>query len=130
MPGPPSCGHTSPAPKLADNDHAWKDVAEENVPAVPFRYALKFTRDRQEGALLSVGVTEGECVGVRAAVAPAVRLPLTDGAGVSVVYDAVGKDVFVPSLQCLKTPIFVKSADVLAKIQELVKLGIDPSSLM
>jgi NADPH:quinone reductase len=29
-------------------------------------------------------------------------LALTDGAGVSVVYDAVGKDVFVPSLQCLR----------------------------
>lgn len=30
-------------------------------------------------------------------------LALTGGAGVAVVYDAVGKDVFVPSLQCLKT---------------------------
>jgi NADPH:quinone reductase len=29
-------------------------------------------------------------------------LALTGGAGVSVVYDAVGKDVFVPSLQCLR----------------------------
>ncbi|PLQ00312.1 quinone oxidoreductase family protein [Cupriavidus pauculus] len=29
-------------------------------------------------------------------------LALTQGGGVSVVYDAVGKDVFVPSLQCLK----------------------------
>jgi NADPH:quinone reductase len=29
-------------------------------------------------------------------------LALTDGAGVHVVYDAVGKDVFVPSLQCLR----------------------------
>lgn len=30
-------------------------------------------------------------------------LEITGGAGVAVVYDAVGKDVFVPSLQCLKT---------------------------
>ena len=30
-------------------------------------------------------------------------LELTQGAGVAVVYDAVGKDVFVPSLQCLRT---------------------------
>ena len=30
-------------------------------------------------------------------------LALTGGAGVAVVYDAVGKDVFVPSLQCLRT---------------------------
>jgi len=30
-------------------------------------------------------------------------LELTDGAGVHVVYDAVGKDVFVPSLRCLRT---------------------------
>lgn len=30
-------------------------------------------------------------------------LALTGGEGVSVVYDAVGKDVFVPSLQCLRT---------------------------
>lgn len=30
-------------------------------------------------------------------------LDLTGGAGVSVVYDAVGKDVFVPSLRCLQT---------------------------
>ena len=30
-------------------------------------------------------------------------LELTGGAGVAVVYDAVGKDVFVPSLGCLKT---------------------------
>ena len=30
-------------------------------------------------------------------------LALTDGAGVAVVYDAVGKDVFVPSLRCLRT---------------------------
>ncbi|MDM0034484.1 quinone oxidoreductase [Variovorax sp. J22P271] len=30
-------------------------------------------------------------------------LELTAGAGVAVVYDAVGKDVFVPSLGCLKT---------------------------
>jgi NADPH2:quinone reductase len=29
-------------------------------------------------------------------------LELTGGAGVAVVYDAVGKDVFVPSLQCLR----------------------------
>lgn len=29
-------------------------------------------------------------------------LALTGGAGVAVVYDAVGKDVFVPSLQCLR----------------------------
>lgn len=29
-------------------------------------------------------------------------LELTDGAGVAVVYDAVGKDVFVPSLECLR----------------------------
>jgi NADPH2:quinone reductase len=29
-------------------------------------------------------------------------MALTQGKGVSVVYDAVGKDVFVPSLQCLK----------------------------
>jgi NADPH2:quinone reductase len=29
-------------------------------------------------------------------------LALTGGAGVSVVYDAVGRDVFVPSLQCLR----------------------------
>ncbi|MBN8754603.1 MULTISPECIES: quinone oxidoreductase family protein [Variovorax] len=30
-------------------------------------------------------------------------LELTNGGGVAVVYDAVGKDVFVPSLKCLKT---------------------------
>lgn len=30
-------------------------------------------------------------------------LELTGGVGVAVVYDAVGKDVFVPSLKCLKT---------------------------
>nr|WP_145547321.1 quinone oxidoreductase [Variovorax boronicumulans] len=30
-------------------------------------------------------------------------LALTDGQGVAVVYDAVGKDVFVPSLACLRT---------------------------
>ncbi|MBP8146321.1 MAG: quinone oxidoreductase [Inhella sp.] len=30
-------------------------------------------------------------------------LDLTQGEGVAVVYDAVGKDVFVPSLQCLRT---------------------------
>jgi NADPH2:quinone reductase len=30
-------------------------------------------------------------------------LELTGGEGVAVVYDAVGKDVFVPSLRCLKT---------------------------
>ena len=29
-------------------------------------------------------------------------LALTEGVGVAVVYDAVGKDVFVPSLQCLR----------------------------
>ncbi|MCY1232036.1 Quinone oxidoreductase 1 [compost metagenome] len=29
-------------------------------------------------------------------------LELTEGAGVAVVYDAVGKDVFVPSLKCLR----------------------------
>ncbi len=29
-------------------------------------------------------------------------MALTQGKGVSVVYDAVGKDVFVPSLQCLR----------------------------
>ena len=29
-------------------------------------------------------------------------LELTDGVGVAVVYDAVGKDVFVPSLECLR----------------------------
>lgn len=33
----------------------------------------------------------------------AATLALTNGEGVAVVYDAVGKDVFLPSLQCLRT---------------------------